>query len=250
MKESIQQTSSEVSIVIYDSPLPPKYLRFSKKFIRTIFIVVPVCLGAIAITLLMITFGSKVKDAPSLSLPEVMTDEEAKVLSLQSEIKTLNESNVALQNKLSSQEAPSAGGTQDEAFLSAIKRPYGMQNLMSENRISVDQFELIQNKNKTTFKFVIISTVPETKVTGHVLVFMISEMGLMAYPSEANMALDDGIKFSMGEPFSVSRLRPTNAEFVQRAVGESIKFLIYVFTREGDLLLIKETESFKTGDKS
>jgi hypothetical protein len=84
---------------------------------------------------------------------------------------------------------------------------------------------------------------------GHVLVFMMSESGMMAYPKEANTTFSEGIKYSAGEPFSVSRLRPTNAEFLHRLIGEQVKFVIYIFSREGDLLFVKETESFKVGSK-
>lgn len=57
------------------------------------------------------------------------------------------------------------------------------------------------------------------------------------------------MKYSSGEPFSVSRLRPTNAEFLTRPQGGEVKFVVYIFSREGDLLLIKETEAFKVGTK-
>jgi hypothetical protein len=249
MKEPIQQIGQEVSIVIYDSPLPPRYLRFSKKFIRTLFVVVPLSLGIIVIGLLLAGLGSRLRDTPAPSFPSVLSGEEAKVIKLENEIKSLTESNQKLQEKLSSQGTVGAP-TADEPFLMGIKKPYGMQNLMSEKKVTLDQFELVQDQNKTIFKFQIISTNTETKVSGHVLVFMISESGLMAYPSEANTSIGGGVKFSMGEPFSVSRLRPTNAEYLHRLAGESVKFVIYIFSREGDLLLIKETESYKFGAKS
>ena len=248
MKEPIQQIGQEVSIVIYDSPLPPRYLRFSKKFIRTLFVVIPLSLGIIVIGLLLVGLGSRLRDTPAPTLPSVLSGEETKVVTLENKIKSLTESNQKLQEKLSSQGTVAA--TQDEPFLMGIKKPYGMQNLMSENKVTLDQFDLVQDQNKTILKFQIISTNTETKVSGHVLVFMISESGLMAYPAEANTSIGGGVKFSMGEPFSVSRLRPTNAEFLHRLAGESVKFVIYIFSREGDLLLIKETESYKVGAKS
>lgn len=236
--------------MIYDAPLPPRYLKFSKKFIRTLFVVVPVTLGLIFLTLLVVGLGSRVKDAPAPTLPAVLTDEESKVIGLETEIKSLKESNQQLQDKLSGQGTVGTTTAEDEPFLMGIKKPYGMQNLLNENKVSLDQFELILDKNKTALKFQIISTNPETRVAGHVLVFMISDSGLMAYPAEANSSIGGGVKFSMGEPFAVSRLRPTNAEFNLRVVGESVKFVIYIFSREGDLLLIKETESYKVGAKS
>lgn len=248
MKEPIQQSGGEISIVIYDAPLPPRYLKFSKKFLRSLFIVVPVCLGLTFMTLVIIGVGQGLKDAPAPGIPDILNDDEAKVLTLETEIKSLQESNQQLQEKLSVQ--GTAATPQDGPFLMGIKRPYGMQNLMSQNKVALDQFELVQEQNKTALKFQIISTNLETRVAGHVLVFMISESGLMAYPPEANTVIGGGVKFSMGEPFAVSRLRPTNAKFNHHLIGESVKFVIYIFSREGDLLMIKETESFKVGAKS
>ena len=249
MKEPIQQSGHEVSIVIYDAPLPPRYLKFSKKFIRTVFIVVPVAIGLIFLALLVFGFGSRLKDAPAPSMPVVITSEESKVQSLESELEAMRESNKALQDKLSGLGTTATEPTAEEPFLMGIKKPYGMQNLISQNKVTLGQFELVQESNKSALKFQIISTNPETKVTGHVLVFMISDSGMMIYPASANSSLGGGVKFSMGEPFAVSRLRPTNAEFNHRLTGENVKFVVYIFSREGDLLLIKETESYKLGAK-
>jgi hypothetical protein len=250
MKEPIQQSGSEVSIVIYDAPLPPRYLRVSKRFVRTLFIVVPVFIGLIMMALVAFGIGSRIKDAPAPSLPKVISDDEAKIRSLEAEIESLKNSTAALQDKLTGQGSAPAQGGQEEPYLMSIRKPYGMQNLMAENRVTLDQFEYIQDKNKTSFKFQIISSSPDTKVTGHVIVFMVSSNGLVAYPPTANVAMEQGVKFSVGEPFAVSRLRPTNAEFAGTPAGESVKFVIYIFTREGDLLLIKESEAYKIGNRS
>ena len=248
MKEPIQQSGNDVSIVIYDAPLPPRYLKFSKKFIRILFIVVPVFFGLIFLSLVLAGLGSRLKDTPTPTLPVILNNEETKSIEQESEIKLLKESNQLLQDKLSGQGV--VGTVQEEPFLMGIKKPYGMQNLMKDNKVTLDQFQFVQDQTKSALKFQIISTNPETRVAGHVLVFMISKSGLMAYPADANSSIGGGIKFSMGEPFAVSRLRPTNAEFLQRPSGETIKFVIYIFSREGDLLLIKETETFKLGEKS
>lgn len=249
MKEPIQQSGHEVSIVIYDAPLPPRYLKFSKKFIRTIFVVVPVVIGLIFLSLLIFGLGMRLKDTPAPTMPAVITGEESKVQSLEAELEAMKNSNVALQEKLSGMGTTATEPSAEEPFLMGIKKPYGMQNLISQNKVTLDQFELVKDSSKSGLKFQIISTNPETKVTGHVLVFMISDSGMMVYPSTANSSLGGGVKFSMGEPFSVSRLRPTNAEFNHRLTGENVKFVVYIFSREGDLLLIKETESYKLGAK-
>jgi hypothetical protein len=248
MKESIQKSSHEVSIVIYDAPLPPRYIRFSKNFIRTLFVATPLIIGIILFAFFAYGLGNRLKTTGVPNLPSIKSLDETKIQSLEQELESLKKSTALLQDKLSTD---SSGATpSDGPYLMSIRRPYGMQNLVAENRISLGQLEYIQEKDKTLFNFQIISSNPETKVTGHIIVFMVSKGGLVAYPPNTNSELELGIKYSLGETFAVSRLRPTKAEFAVTPIGESVKFVVYIFSREGDLLIIKESESYKIGNKS
>lgn len=247
MNESIQKHGDEVAIVIYDAPLPPKYFRLTKKFIRTLFVVAPLVLMGILFLAFSWGLGSRLESSPPPTLPKVMSEADDQVSVLEAKVRTLEKSNEDLAEKLAN--GPVAAGAPEDPPLLVIKKPYGMQNLLSQNKVALDQFQLSQEAGKTALRFN-ISSVSEVKVTGHILVFMLSESGLSAYPSGVNQQLSQGVKYSSGEPFSVSRLRPTNAEFAQKPVGASIKFVIYIFSREGDLLLIRETESYKTGPQS
>lgn len=244
MKDSIQQSGEELSIVIYDAPLPPKYFRFSKKFIRTLFVVVPLLISLIFLGLFLWGFGLRLKDTPRPAFPQVIDQNEIKIQELQGDISNLKESNSQLIEKLASQ--PSTG-TDDDINLMTIKRPYGMQDLTKQNKVTLDNFELKQDLKKFSLNFNIISSNP-TRVTGHVIVYMVSPSGIMAYPREANAVIAQGIKYSLGETFSVARLRPTTADFLP-VPGDSVRFVIYIFNREGDLLLTNETSPFKTGTK-
>jgi hypothetical protein len=246
MKEFIQKNGDEIAVVIYDAPLPPKYFRLTKSFIRTIFVVVPIIFVSILAVFFSWGLGTRIKDAPTPTLPNVGPVSDSRMYGLETEIKSLQESNKALSDKLA--QTPSSTVADDPHLMNIIK-PYGMQNLIDENKVTLDQFELIQEPAKTSLKFQIISSTPENKVMGHVIVFMISESGVIAYPKDSNQAIALGMKYSSGEPFSVSRLRPTNAEFLTRPQGSEVKFVVYIFSREGDLLLIKETEAFKVGTK-
>lgn len=246
MKEFIQKNGDEVAIVIYDAPLPPKYFRLTKRFIRTLFVVVPILFVSLLFILFVWGLGTRLENAPTPSLPVVINQTDSKVNALEVEIKTLQESNKEMAARLAS--APATAGSEDP-YLLLIKKPYGMQNLLSQNKVTLDQFDFSVTPEKASLKFQIISSSPEQRVTGHVLVFMISKAGIMAYPKVANDQFTEGVKYSSGEPFAVSRLRPTNAEFDNYLAGEDVKFMIYIFSREGDLLLIKETSPFKVGKK-
>lgn len=247
MKEFIQKSSDEVAIVIYDAPLPPKYFRLTKRFIRTLFVVVPFLLITSYLVLFIWGLGVRLQATPTPKMPEVISETDQKITTLENEVKILQESNKSLSEKIAL--GPGVA-TSEDPHLMVIKKPYGMQNLLAKNLVTLDQFELVQDQNKTTLKFQIISPSPENRVSGHIVVFMLSDSGLLAWPKEANRTLAEGVKYSSGETFAVSRLRPTNADFSVRLTGETVKFVIYIFNREGDLLLIKETDQFKTGNKS
>jgi hypothetical protein len=247
MKEEIQKIAGEVAIVIYDAPLPPRYFRFTKKFIRTFFVVAPLIILVLFSLLLFWGLGSRLKDAPKPSLPAALNVQDTRVQELESELETLRATNTQITQKLSGQPALPTGT--DEPYLLSVKKPYGMQNLLSENRIKLDQFEFVQEASGVAFKFQIISSDSDKKVTGHILVAMLSDSGMMMYPPEANAQLAQGVKYSAGETFAVSRLRPTNATFAFKPKSENVRFVVTIFSREGDLLLIRETEPFKVNAK-
>jgi hypothetical protein len=247
MKDSIQHNGQEVSIVIYDAPLPPRYFKFTKKFIKTLFVVAPVFFLLLLSGFFIWGMTGRLDSTAKPSFIPEMSSHETEILTLREEVRSLQTSNQQLSDKLSMHPAAAEA---DDPFLMLIKKPYGMQNLQKENRVTLDQFEVDTSAKKTTFNFQIISTNPETKVSGHILVFMTTENGIMAYPKELNKTLHQGIKFNSGETFAVSRLRPTSAEFPQVTDGKEVKFTIYIFNREGDLLLIKETDTFKVGPEA
>lgn len=244
MKESIQNTGNEVAIVIYDAPLPPKYFRIKKSFIKTLLVTAPLLTIFLIAGFALWGLGERLKSVPTPSLP-VVSESDRKISTLQKELSEAHKANEELIQKLSSTPAPS---TSEDPYLMVIKKPYGMQDLTSKGRIGLDQIKLNQN-NKIELEFQLVSRIQESRVSGHILVFMVSDSGIMAYPAEANKQLNTGLKYSLGETFSVSRLRPTKAEFNRTITNESVKFVIYIFSREGDLLLVKETESFQLGAK-
>jgi hypothetical protein len=245
MNENLQKNGSEVAIVIYDAPLPPRYFKITKKFLRTLFVMVPIFFVALLSGFFLWGLSDRLEDTPTPELPSVISNSSNKIDVLKKEIKMLKDSNKLLAFKIS--QVPTVLEANDP-YLSVIKKPYGMQIFTAENRIKLEQFEFSQEADKTSLKFQIINSF-SSKVTGYVTVFMVSDSGLIIYPKEANQTITEGVKFNSGEPFSVSRLRPTNAEFFYRSKGSEVKFIIYIFTRDGDLLLIKETEKFKTGMK-
>jgi hypothetical protein len=244
MLEQIQKHSDEVSLIIYDPPLPPKYFRVKKKTVHMFFSAIPIVTVLLISIFFMWGIGVRLKTSAPNQLTQVLSQSGSSSTNLEAELDELKKINKTLTDKISSPQDTSQDN-QEAPFLMMIKKPYGMQNLISENRITLDQFEFIASPGKVNLKFQIISTNPETKVTGHILVFMVSSSSIMTYPLSNLNDQIEGIKFSIGEPFAVSRLRPTNAEFLYTSKETDVRFVIYIFSKEGDLLQIKQTESFK-----
>lgn len=244
MQDKIETISNEISIVIYDNPLPPKYIKLKKKFIKQTLVYIPLFLIFSFTSLFFWGFYRKNQELKHQSIPvENNLDESLSVKNFKIEIEEIKKINQELTEKISKQSISSP----DEPFLLGIKRPFGMQNLIASNSVSVDQFNFEIISNQINLKFQILSTIPETKIMGHVHVVLVSEHGTQYYPFQPSSILNEGIKFSAGEPFSVSRLRPTNAVFNLKQIPQEMYFIIYIFNRVGDLLLVNKTESFKAG---
>lgn len=246
MSNPIQSKSEEVSIVIYDSPLPPKYFTFKKSFLRTLLFLAPIIVLAVITLLFFWAFESQLKYAKKPKFPELINKEQARILELEGMVKELTISNKNLSEKLST--TPETQAPSEVTNLLAIKKPYGMQNLISKNKVSIDNIRVQFVQNQAKLEFHILSN-QENRISGHVLVFLISGNQLISYPNVGSTSLLEGIKYTQGEAFSVTRLRPTLANF-PLPVAETVKFIVYIFSREGDLLLMQETKEFPVERKS
>lgn len=246
MSNSIQSKSQEVSVVIYDSPLPPKYFTFKKSFLKSVLFLTPLILLIIFSALFIWAFGSQLKYAPKPKFPELINKEQARILELEGIVKELNTSNKSLTQKLS--QTPEVQAPSEIVNLLAIRKPYGMQNLISKNSISLDNFKVRYNPGQVELDFHILNPNQYARISGHILVFLVSKNQFMVYPEITTSSLIEGVKYTQGEAFSVTRLRPTLATFSLPA-SDTAKFVIYVFSREGDLLLMKETKEYRMEKK-
>lgn len=247
---SLEEKSSEVSIVIYDAPRPPRYLKFNKSFLSWMLYGVPLLIGVLIITSVIIGLsprsGATFK-APTLEIPTSTFSggESEKVKETETRLKELEIENRNLQTKLAS--TPTEGS---DIYFGQVNRPYGSQNLTDKGILQLEQIEFIQDGQKTGIKFQLINPRPENRVSGHIIVFQYSGTETKVYPGVLQNNAIDGIKFSQGESFAVSRLRPTVAEFSGLSASHKMKFVIYIFNREGDLLVKHITPDFEMTNKA
>ena len=247
---SLEEKASEVSIVIYDAPRPPRYLKFNKSFLKWMFYGVPLIIGILMATAIISLVVPKERSgfkAPSLEMPTSIGggSDDAKIKESTDRIKELERENLNLQNKLTN--TPSEG---TEIYLGQVLRPYGTQNLTDKSLLQLEQIDFSHDSQKSVLKFQLINPKPETKISGHIIVFQYSGTETKVYPGVLQNNTIDGIKFSQGESFAVSRLRPTIAEFSGLPASSKVKFVIYIFNREGDLLMKHITNDFVMSNKA
>ncbi|GEM_PF-999478 len=248
---SLEEKSDEVSIVIYDAPRPPRYLKFNKSFLSWMLYGVPTVIGIIisasVVMALLPRKGSTSFSTPSLQLPTNMNEksDELKMKEASAQIRELEVENQKLQEKLAG--TPAEGS---DIYFGQILRPYGSQNLTEKSLLQLEQIDFTSDSKKMVLNFQIINPHPEARVTGHIIVFEYSGLETRVYPGVLQNSAIEGIKFSQGEGFAVSRLRPTTAEFSGIPTSNKVKFVIYIFNREGDLLVKHVTRDFEMTTKA
>ena len=185
---------------------------------------------------------SMARDLGKLNLPSMprLSQEETRIQELETDLQTMEKSMAAVTAKLN-------GGvnTESDIWLGPIKRPYALQDLTSKNILRIEEITLESDNAHQVMRFNLVNARAESqKVMGHVFVFQLHSQGMGVYPAPKVEELAQGIRFDAGESFSVSRLRPVEAPFPPTT---NSRFLVLVFSREGDLLIRQELAGpFKT----
>ena len=100
----LEEKSNEVSIVIYDAPRPPRYLKFNKSFLSWMFYGIPLLIGVLIIGSFIMAISPRQTSVniktPSLDLPTSIGEQgdEDKIKEAQTRIKELETENLNLQN--------------------------------------------------------------------------------------------------------------------------------------------------------
>lgn len=246
---TLEGKASEVSVVIYDAPKPPRYIKFNKSFLNWMLYGVPLAIGLLicaAIIVLIMPSGKTTFTTPRLDIPSPMSSGDSELTEAQNRVKELEKENQAIQAKL----ALMPSDTSSDMYFGQILRPYGTQNLIDKGMLQLEQIDFSYDSQKSVLKFQLINPHPETKISGHIIVFQYSATETKIYPGVLQNSAMNGVKFSQGESFAVSRLRPTVAEFTGLAISNKVKFVIYIFNREGDLLIKHVTNDFVMNNKA
>ncbi len=254
----IQKTTDEITLIIYDSPSPPRCLKINKKILKFILGLASIlfmltALSAIFIAPYIKTLKNQFKDSPETVDKLERLEQEVIVLKGQNlNLAKMNESFKAQENKGNKEEstvaAPVAVSTKipeqpkkiipkPENLLSFFKMPPGFQNLISDNMAKIQRVNFRLKKDHTVFRFNLANGKQLNKLRGYIFVAQFSGEQMKMYPNIDTTQKDLSIKYDIGESFTVSRFRPTIAMFDKPADNQKLFYKILVFSRTGDLLI-------------
>ena len=207
----------------------PRYLKISKDDIKKfrilnigIFCIFFICSLFLAAT----AFKDQWKQIQA-PFTQTMSAEEK----YQNEIKELENQIDSLTEKMNASPSSHATYTFLGINQALLEQPYGMKDLTSEKRIKLEEIK-VQKTNGVQFEFNIINNNESLKVAGFIWVMAIQGSKIIYYPEN----LQHPFKFTQGESFSVSKLRPVKAIFNGLNSQTPVIFIVSLFSREGDLI--------------
>lgn len=230
----IQNKSTHIEIILNDHPEPVRLIRISKKRLKKFFLVTPLLILAIFLGLAATIWWKGINIPIGINLPNLPSSDQMKMDDLESQVLSLEKSNLALQDKLDL-----TTSSETDVWIGPVKKPYAFQDLRSKKVLKIENINLDDKAGKRVLRFQLINNGPEIdRIYGHIFVFQIDSRGQSSYPAMTNQEWLEGIRYNKGETFAVSRLRPVEANFPP--ADNDARFLIIVFNREGDLILRQE----------
>lgn len=236
----IQNPSKDVTLIVYDTPKPPKYYKLNKNFIKTLLVIIPLLvIASIAFSLLYSIFLKNKIAAITSSEPKKILELRSIVSKQASEISNLKKTNTLITEKLSK-------GSDSETSVNVLGLftvPVGIQDLRSKELIKIEDI-VIKTDKEIKLSFNLANNSPNNeKLSGYLQVIQFQGNIIQYYPSEELPQKNLRLEYSNGESFGFSRFRPTVANFA-KVSDRSAKYKIFIFSRTGDLLAYKQLGPF------
>ena len=239
----IQDPSKELTIIVYDTPAPPKYLKINKKLIRLILSLTPILIMLLISGSFAYSFYLKKQVSALKSLePKVKLKLATQKETYEKRISALTRTNQDLTQKLS-RGATVADDT--ASLLSLFTVPLATKDLRSNDLISIEEIKLTTDSNQVKLTFNLVkNNAPEgEKLTGYMTVVQFQGNILQFYPANELNEKNLKLEYASGEYYSFSNLRPSTTTF-SKISSKSSRFKIFLFSRTGDLILYQQIGPF------
>jgi len=236
----IQNPSKDLTVIVYNTPKPPKYLKINKKLIKTLFVLIPI----MVITSITFSFfysmllKNKIVSLKS-EVPKEIQILKKKNLLLTTELTNIEKTNKSLVAKLSK-------GSASETSLSSMglfTTPLGLQDLRSKELILIKDVK-IDVSNKIKLNFSLENNSPgQEKLSGYISVIQYQGNMIQYFPNYELSQRNLRLEYTQGESFGFSRFRPTTVDF-KKVSKLSTRYKIFIFSRTGDLMAFKQLGPF------
>lgn len=231
----IQQPSKDITLIVYNTPRPPRYLKINKKLLRLLLFLAPLLLVVSLLFSLSTSLYMKNKlEAARSQEPAIITALKEKNGELARKAAALEEVNKELTRKVSagSEQAPASA-------LALFATPLGYQDFTEKEMAKLESMSANFKKDKIEFRFDLLNNLDtDERLAGYITVVQHAGNDLEFYPSYDLSLENNRLDYSQGESFVVSRFRPVIAEF-EKPDALTVWYKVYIFDRSGNLLNYK-----------
>ena len=225
--------SGKFSVLFYEEKNLPRYLQIGPRPLRFFIFGLPI------ITMLAVAFALGAAYFVYQSKHATVGEENRTIRRLKQEIQQLSKAQQQAAHEITAlQEKLSTEGSGGELTSSTLIHPAkGQQDLTAQKLITLENIKVVTEDRGVRIDFVMAKNEHyEQTLSGHIIIVLQKGNALSFYPANIlNKQMQ--INYNSGETFSFGRLRPVNAVFAVSPESAALRFKIFIFSRNGDLLL-------------
>lgn len=225
--------ASKFSVLFYEEKNLPRYLQIGPRPLRFVIFGLPL------LTLLALAIAAVTGHQLYQSKHATQGTENRIIQKLKQEVAQAQKAREQALNEMQGlQERLTQGASGDALMTTTLIHPVkGQQDLTKQQLITLENLKVTAEERGVKIDFVMAKTDhPEQTLAGHIIIVLQQGNQLHFYPANIlNQQMQ--INYNSGETFSFGRLRPVSAVFAPAPDVKSSRFKIFVFSRNGDLLL-------------
>ena len=239
----IQDPSKDLTLIVYNTPKPPRYIKINKGLLKSLLFLIPMLvIISIGFSLLTSVYMKRKLEVAQSTEPKKITELKTQKGSLEKKISSLEKSNKELTEKISKGTLVIGSAA---AGLALFNTPLGFEDLRDKNNAKVENFSNQVANGKVTLRFDLINNLQgDNKLSGYITVVQYHSYGLSIYPAVTLTSESSLLSYNQGESFYVSRFRPVIAEFTVPQNSAAVWYKIFIFSRTGNLLVMKSTDEY------
>lgn len=240
----IQDPSKDLTLIVYNAPHPPKYVKLNKSLIKILIFTIPVIIIiSIASSLISSVYMKRKLESVRSKEPEIILSLRDEQKELLSEIKLLKVTNTTLTKKIST--GGDIASASPLSIMALFTTPLGFEDKRSEVLAKLENMNNDQINDNILFKFDILNNKSDgERLSGYISIIQYHSDGITFYPSYDLTVDTPRLEYSKGESFTVARFRPVIAEF-PKPKGTNVWYKIYIYSRTGNLIAYKRAGPFQ-----